>query len=288
MADGGQFSAAPFWQNGPSPGQFYNTPGTNLASSQLPRTYTQQPIVTGTSVLGVTFTGGVVIAADTLGSYGSLARFRDISRLLKVNEKVAIGASGDYADFQFIRDIINQKVLDGKCLNDNYCYSPVAIHTWLTRILYNRRTKINPLWNNIIVGGYDENEGSYLGYVDKLGVAYQAPTIATGYGSYIAQPLLRQSYESNNNSFTEEQALSAIERCMRVLLYRDGRSGNQYEVAIITKDGCQVTSPKPISTNWDIAEYVKYGICINDSIPSVANMVLSLFPLAFCHEVNGY
>ncbi|EDV26137.1 uncharacterized protein TRIADDRAFT_23895 [Trichoplax adhaerens] len=258
MADGGQFSAAPFWQNGPSPGQFYNTPGTNLASSQLPRTYTQQPIVTGTSVLGVTFTGGVVIAADTLGSYGSLARFRDISRLLKVNEKVAIGASGDYADFQFIRDIINQKVLDGKCLNDNYCYSPVAIHTWLTRILYNRRTKINPLWNNIIVGGYDENEGSYLGYVDKLGVAYQAPTIATGYGSYIAQPLLRQSYESNNNNFTEEQALSAIERCMRVLLYRDGRSGNQYEVAIITKDGCQVTSPKPISTNWDIAEYVKY------------------------------
>ena len=45
-----------------------------------------------------------------IGSYGSLARFRGISRLLKVNEKVAIGASGDYADFQFLQDIINQKV----------------------------------------------------------------------------------------------------------------------------------------------------------------------------------
>lgn len=41
-------------------------------------------MVTGTSVLGVKFTGGVIIAADMLGSYGSLARFRNISRLMKV------------------------------------------------------------------------------------------------------------------------------------------------------------------------------------------------------------
>lgn len=45
-----------------------------------------------------------------VGSYGSLARFRGISRLLKVNDKVAIGASGDYADFQYLQDVINQKV----------------------------------------------------------------------------------------------------------------------------------------------------------------------------------
>lgn len=41
-------------------------------------------MVTGTSVLGVKFAGGVIIAADMLGSYGSLARFRNISRLMKV------------------------------------------------------------------------------------------------------------------------------------------------------------------------------------------------------------
>jgi hypothetical protein len=27
----------------------------------------------------------------------------------------------------------------------------------------------------------------FLGYVDKLGVAFEAPSIATGYGGYIAQ-----------------------------------------------------------------------------------------------------
>ena len=30
------------------------------------------------------YDGGVVIAADTLGSYGSMARFPDLKRILKV------------------------------------------------------------------------------------------------------------------------------------------------------------------------------------------------------------
>ena len=59
-------------------------------------------MVTGTSVLGVTFEGGVMLAADTLGSYGSLARFRSLSRVRKVTDTCAVAASGDYADFQYM------------------------------------------------------------------------------------------------------------------------------------------------------------------------------------------
>lgn len=31
------------------------------------------------------------------------------------------------------------------------------------------------------------SSSSFLGYVDKLGVAYEAPTVATGFGAYLAQ-----------------------------------------------------------------------------------------------------
>lgn len=68
------------------------------------------PMVTGTSVLGVKFDGGVMLAADMMGSYGSLARFRNISRLLRVNDSTVLGASGDYADFQYLAQIIDQMV----------------------------------------------------------------------------------------------------------------------------------------------------------------------------------
>lgn len=38
----------------------------------------------------------------TLGSYGSLARYRSISRLLTVNDTTVAAGTGDYADFQHI------------------------------------------------------------------------------------------------------------------------------------------------------------------------------------------
>lgn len=105
------------WAGGPAPGQFYHIPPT-LGSSvdpasafcRGPITRTQNPMVTGTSVLGVKFDCGVVIAADMLGSYGSLARFRNISRIMRVNDSTMLGASGDYADFQYLKQVLGQMV----------------------------------------------------------------------------------------------------------------------------------------------------------------------------------
>ena len=34
----------------------------------------------------------------------------------------------------------------------------------------------------------------YLGYVDKIGIAYQCPSIASGYGAYMAQVIHAYSY----------------------------------------------------------------------------------------------
>ena len=76
----------------------------------MPLNESRNPGVTGTSVLGITFEGGVIIAADLLGSYGSMAQLRNLPRVFKVNDVTAIGGSGDYADYQFLLDVIKDKV----------------------------------------------------------------------------------------------------------------------------------------------------------------------------------
>lgn len=110
-------SRAGHWAGGPALGQFYCVPptagpfaGAGPTLQGCPLTRTQSPMVTGTSVLGVKFEGGVVIAADMLGSYGSLARFRNISRIMQVNKSTMLGASGDYADFQYLKQVLGQMV----------------------------------------------------------------------------------------------------------------------------------------------------------------------------------
>jgi hypothetical protein len=63
-----------------------------ISSSLTPNTHTppprplhRSPIVTGTSVLALTYRDGVLIASDTLGSYGSTKRYKSLERIKKVS-----------------------------------------------------------------------------------------------------------------------------------------------------------------------------------------------------------
>ncbi|XP_003384464.1 PREDICTED: proteasome subunit beta type-4-like [Amphimedon queenslandica] len=223
---------------------------TNMAIGR-----TLRPIVTGSSVLGITFSDGVMLAADTLGSYGSLARYRDLSRLLKVNDTTVAAGSGDYADFQYIARLFESLNIESDSYCDGHSYTPRSFYSWLTRVMYNRRTKINPLWNTVIMGGYHDNK-PFLGVVNSLGVSFEAPTLATGFGGYIAQPLMRDAYEKNP-SMSKEEAQKLLEKCMTVLYYRDARSWNKYEIATITTDGVTITGPMKLEGNWEVANYVR-------------------------------
>lgn len=221
-----------------------------------PKKNTLSPSVTGTSILGVKFDGGVVIAADMLGSYGSMAKLFDLPRLFKVNDLSILAGSGDYADLQYLNELVEQRVNQDFCLNDGYVYQPKALFSWCTRVLYNRRSKMNPLWNRLVVGGLQQGE-PFLGCVDMIGNAYESDVIATGYGNYLAIPIMRETLERNNNKLTQEQACDLIDRCMKLLFYRDARAYDKYSIGVITREGVKIEEFKKLQTNWDIAHFVR-------------------------------
>jgi 20S proteasome subunit beta 7 len=66
-----------------------------------------------------------------------------------------------------------------------------------------------------------------LACVDLHGTTWQASSIATGYGAYLAQPLLRKALEGKEDLLTEQEATKILEDCIRVLFYRDARSLNK-------------------------------------------------------------
>jgi len=71
-----------------------------------PITHTTRPIVTGTSVVAIKTDSFVMMAADTLGSYGSLSRFHNINRVIKINNGTMLGAGGEISDFQQVTDAL--------------------------------------------------------------------------------------------------------------------------------------------------------------------------------------
>ena len=61
---------------------------------------------------GIKYADGVMIAADTLASYGSMARYKDIRRVAKFGTSTLIGASGEMSDFQSISKMLDTMVQD--------------------------------------------------------------------------------------------------------------------------------------------------------------------------------
>lgn len=219
--------------------------------------------MSGTSVLGLTFDGGLMIAADTLVSYGSMARFRNCERIKVVNNHTVVAATGDYADYQFLTKIIRQKQIDEKQWNDGLELYPAALHSWITRVAYNRRSKFQPLMNAWLVGGLQPNESNdnklepFLGFVDKLGTAYKSNIITTGMASHIVQPLFREVVEDQNRLPTEAEARELIRKGMENLYHRDARSWPKYQLVVVKPDGVRTEGPIEIKGNWEVAYEIK-------------------------------
>lgn len=213
-----QLHAGQTWSSTP----LTSGPSTSAPTSD-PTSHTSQPIVTGTSVLGLRYKDGVMLATDTLASYGSLARFMNMQRVHQLGQSTVLGASGDMSDMQYVLHELDKLLLDEFNQDDGHNLSPEQTYAWLSRLMYNRRSKIDPLWNSFILGGYtppsaENPQGKpFLGYVDLLGVTYQSSTIATGFGLHLAQPLLRKAVEGREDVLTEEQARAILEGCMKVL-----------------------------------------------------------------------
>jgi len=231
--------------------KFFNQPKIH---QQLPNTRTLDPYVTGTSILAIKYRDGVMIAGDTLASYGSLARFRDISRLHAIGGHSLIGGTGDISDFQYIIKMLDELVVDYNLVDDGSKLSTNSIHSYLTRVLYGRRNKMDPLWGQFVIGGYESGQ-TFLGLADLRGTNYEDDTIATGYGNMIARPLLRKYF---NPGMTFDEAKKLLEDCLRVLFYRDARAHNKIQISTVTQAGTWISDPYELSTDWSVAEYLKY------------------------------
>jgi len=236
-----------------------------------PKRHTTDPYVTGSSVLAMTYKDGIMMASDTLGSYGSLARFRQLRRIRKIGDtNTVIGGTGEYADFQALIKELEELTNRDYARDEGQKKTPKEIWNYLTRRLYGQRNRFDPFWNQLIIAGIQPNNkksdsnnnnnnnkefSPFLGYVDLQGTSFEDVTLATGYGSHLARPMLRnkQHLDENGRSTINEQETRAIlEDCLRVLWYRDARTINRVQICKITTAGVEISEPFKLHEDWSV------------------------------------
>lgn len=141
------------------------------------------------------------------------------------------------------------------------------LHTYLSKVLYKRRSDFNPLWNVILVAGFDDHSNPYIASADLLGTTFSAPHLASGFGAHLAVPILRRLFPEENGieGITKEAAIEGIKECMKVLFYRDARSTDVYSIAVITKDGVDLKENEKLENqSWAFADRIRgYGTQVN-------------------------
>ena len=226
-------------------------------------------------MLAVKFSSGVVIAADNLASYGSLARFTDVHRLHPFNRKAVVGFGGDVSDMQYLNRLLLSLDVqenyhgsgghkdEGGPEADRGLMSAKNLHTYLSKVMYKRRSDFNPLWNALLVCGLDEEGAPFLASVDLLGTTFAAPTLATGFGAHLAQPILRNKVpnEEASRGLAKEEAVELVKECMKVLFYRDARSMDEYSIAVVDGSGVELKEREKLEgQSWAFADQIKgYG-----------------------------
>lgn len=216
-----------------------------------PLTRTTRPMVTGSSVVGMRCADGVVLACDTLASYGSLARFRAVSRMYKATERCVVAAGGDLSDFQELQFMLERETTENYCMNDGHELAPRAVHQFLARVMYNRRNKMDPLWNRVVIAGWQD--APVLGLVDLVGTHFESEVIATGFGEYLGLPLLRKAWRED---ITVEEGRKVVEEVMKVLFYRDARTIDRIEIAVVKEGGVEICEPFKLETKWSYKAFV--------------------------------
>jgi 20S proteasome subunit beta 7 len=190
-----------------------------------------------------------------------------VKRLRTFSDSSVVGFGGDVSDMQYIDRLLNSLDIQESYNPDGHRLNAKNLHTYLSKVLYKRRSDFNPLWNQILVAGLDGEGVPFLSSADLLGTTFSAPSLATGFGAHLAQPILRNIAPNEDavKTITEERAVAAIQECMKVLFYRDARSLDIYSIAVVTKDGVVLKEDEKLEMqSWAFAEGIRgYGTQVN-------------------------
>lgn len=197
--------------------------------------YTTTPIYIGSSVIGMKYRNGVVVATDTRLNYGSISKFFNVDdRIQRVNSNTLIASSGEYSDFQEVIRMLRELALEDK-LDSKGFLGPNEIMNYLSTVHYAKRNKMNPFLNSTLIAGIGFDGKPTLSSIDQFGTLLTANYMPVGMAQYFCNSIIAPEYPANYEDFSRDQAIQLIQKCFEVLFYRDTRAGNNIKFGFLEK-----------------------------------------------------
>jgi proteasome beta subunit len=184
----------------------------------------------GTTTVGVVCTDGVILSSDTRVTMGYFVAHKKGKKIYQIDDHIAMTISGSVADAQRVVEIlkVNAKLYK---LNNGRPIPIKAASRLVANLLFSAR--LAPLIAQILVGGVDTT-GAHVFSLDPFGSLTEEKYVATGSGSPIAYGVLEDKYKEGAQI---KDVLPVVVRAVDSAMKRDIASGDNFDIAVITKEG---------------------------------------------------
>ena len=181
----------------------------------------------GATAVGISFSDGVVLAAEKRVWYGNFVINKHTRKIFSVTESVGAACAGMIADMQvLVRQV--EALAKIRKLETRRNVATNSIAKLMSVIMFERR--FFPLLTQVIVGGVETKSRIYT--LDPLGSLLPDDYAAVGTGAEMALGVLDSEYKS---SLTAKQSKELALKAIRASVQRDSASGDGIDLLVITK-----------------------------------------------------
>ncbi|XP_050402829.1 proteasome subunit beta type-2 [Patella vulgata] len=186
----------------------------------------------------------VLVASDNISARSIVSMKQDQDKMFPLSDKLLMlvcGESGDTAQFaEYIaKNIQLYKMRNG------YELSPSAAANFTRKQLADALRSQTPYQVNLLLAGYDKEDGPGLFYMDYLASLNKVPFGVHGYGGFFSLSVMDRFYRKD---LTQPEAMKLLQQCIDELSKRFIVNMSSFNVRMVTKDGIQnlgVIKPHP-------------------------------------------
>jgi len=190
----------------------------------------------GTTTLGIICKDGVVVAAEKKSTLGYLVASKETEKIIPIADHIVLTTAGASGDAQTLARYMKAEIKLFEIQHQRRI--PVkASATLLANIL--QSSKLSPYWVQLIVAGFDKEEGPSIYSLDAIGgMEKEKKFFSTGSGSPIALGVLEAEYKEG---ISVKEAKELAYRAIKSAAERDIASGGKgVDIAVITEKGIEI------------------------------------------------
>ena len=187
---------------------------------------TSNALKTGTSTVGITYDGGVVVGADHRATMGHFIANKSVQKLFRISDNVALTTAGLVGHAQSLSRVLAAELKLFELKRDK----PMTVKgaaTLTANILSGR-----PHYVQLLIVGIDDS-GPSVYSIDSAGGSIPNVYCATGSGSPFMYGVLEDQFE---DSMSKDGALALAAKSLLASAQRDAASGNGMDLAYITAE----------------------------------------------------